>query len=234
MTYEQFLLDFPKLIAGYNPAPDVAAQIKNLELLMIIGPSGVGKSRIINELGIPYVPSDTTRPVRPGEQDGIDMYFLSDYQQILEDVRAGKFVQVIVGPGGDFYATRASSYPAGGWATMPVVAEVVPTFRSLGFARTLSAFIVPPTFDEWIRRMQVHRLSGDQLAGRLAEARRSLSFALKDDQIHFVLNDIVKDAVAQIKDLLDGRINEEREAIAKAIATANLKRIKDGTAEAGA
>lgn len=231
MTYEQFLLDFPKLIAGYKPAPDVAAQIKSLELLMIIGPSGVGKSRIINELGVPYVPSDTTRPIRPGEQDGVDMYFLSDHQQILSDVRDGKFVQVAVGPGGDFYATRASSYPASGWATMPVVADVVPTFRGLGFTRTLSAFIVPPTFEEWMRRMQIHKLSGDQLAKRLDEAQRSLTFALNDNQMHFILNDIVEDAAAQIKELVAGQTNEEREALAKAIATANLKRIKDGTAK---
>lgn len=225
MRHGEFLQILPELIVGYQPSPSVLAKIEQVQLLMVIGPSGVGKTTIINGLGIPYVPSDTTRGPRPGEQDGADMNFLSDHTQVIADIKGGKFVQAAVGPSGDFYATRASSYPDSGWATMPMVADVVPIIRKLGFKNTLSAFITPPSFEEWMRRMGSHHLDGQQLQKRLAEAKRSFNFALGDPQTHFVLNDAVSDAVVQIKALLDGNIDQKREALARQAAQREIEEI---------
>jgi ABC-type lipoprotein export system ATPase subunit len=44
MTREEFLRSLPELVRDYRPAEDVATHIKNLDLLMVIGPSGVGKT----------------------------------------------------------------------------------------------------------------------------------------------------------------------------------------------
>lgn len=215
MTREEFLNEFPALVGSYRPAPDVLAKINGVELLMVIGPSGVGKTSIIDQLKIPFIPSCTTRDPRPGEVNGRDFYFLKDYQLVFDDIESGRFVQIAVGPSGHFYATLASSYPAIGIAAMPVVADVVPVFRSLGFKRTLSAFVVPPDYDEWMRRMEVHRLSGEHLERRLAEAHRSFEFALSDGQVHFILNDDLGDAVRQVENLLKGMVDPAREAEAK-------------------
>jgi flagellar biosynthesis GTPase FlhF len=43
MTREEFLAQLPELVKNYQPAPDVLKQIGNLEVLMVVGPSGVGK-----------------------------------------------------------------------------------------------------------------------------------------------------------------------------------------------
>jgi len=51
--------------------------------LMIIGPSAVGKDTMINRLKRKYpnkinkLPSYTTRPIRSGEKDGVDYYFVT-------------------------------------------------------------------------------------------------------------------------------------------------------------
>jgi len=206
MTREAFLKNLPELAKNYQPAPEVLKKIKSITLLMVIGPSGVGKTTLINKLGLDFVPSDTTRKPREDERHGIDMYFLTDYQQVASDIHSGRFVQVAIGPGGDFYATRDSSYPDSGTAVLPVVTDVVPIFRHLGFSKTISAFIVPPTYDEWMRRMSSHKLQGEQLDKRLAEAERSLAFARSDKQMHFILNDDVEPAVSQLKGLTGGNI----------------------------
>lgn len=222
MTGEDFIKQLPDLAADYQPDPKVLSKIGDISLLMLIGPSGVGKTTLINKLGLHYVPSDTTRDIRPGEKEGEDFYFLKDYDKAVSDIRAGQLVQIAVGAAGDLYSTHASSYPESGWGVMPVMADVVPIFRKLGFKETISAFIVPPSYSEWMRRMKSHPITSEQLIKRLAEAKRSLNLALSDQQIHLILNDNLEKAVAQTKELLDGKVDENREQTARQAAQAML------------
>lgn len=222
MTREEFLKQLPELAANYNPAPDVLTKIGNLDLLMVIGPSGVGKTSVINKLGLQYVPSDTTREPRPGEKEGEDFYFRTDYDQIVSELKNGQFVQVAVDSGGDLKATRASPYPNSGTIVMAIVTDVVPIMRKLGFGKTTSAFITPPSYEEWMRRLGAHELQGEKPNKRLAEAKRSLTFALSDAEMHFILNDNLDEAVYQTKELISGQIDTERERKASHAAQAML------------
>lgn len=217
MTREEFLKQLPELIKNYKPASDVASYINNLTLLMIVGPSGAGKTSLIRDLEMKYVVADNTRPPRPDEEEGADYYFRQDYGQVVEDIISGRFVQVAVDSGGDLKATRAAAYPSSGAAVMAVVADAVPIFRGLGFRQTISIFVTPPSYDEWMRRLNVHNLNHKQQISRLAEAARSLEFALHDQDIHFVLNDNLGRAVEQTKNILEGKVDEQREDQAKTI-----------------
>jgi guanylate kinase len=218
MTRDEFKKQLPDLVRNYVPASDVANHIKNLDLLMVIGPSGVGKTAIINRLNLKYIISDTTRDRRPDEKEGVDYYFRQDYGQIIEEIKNGRFVQVAVDSGGDLKATRDSTYPDSGIAVMAVVAGVVPNFRQLGFRKTISVFITPPSFEEWMQRLDVHNLSAEQQAMRLSEAARSLEFALNDKEVHLILNDNIVEAVNQTKNSLEGIVDQEREAKARSTA----------------
>ena len=193
---------------------------------MIIGPSGVGKSTLIEQSGFAFVPSDTTRDIRPVEQEGVDMYFRKDYDQVIDDIKAGRFVQIVPFATGDLYATKDTSYPTSGVAIMPVMVDAIPVFRELGFAKTISAFISPPSYTEWMRRMETHIGTAQQLERRLSEADRSLKFALNDQNIHFILNDNVDLALEQLKDLVSGRVDDAREQNAKKAATAILHQLQ--------
>jgi guanylate kinase len=218
MTREEFLKQLPELVRNYKPAFDVTSHIKNLDLLMLIGPSGVGKTAIINRLNLKYIVSDTTREPRPDEKEGVDYYFRQDYDNIVAEMKDGRFAQTVIDPGGDLKATRDSTYPESGIAVMAVVAGVVQNFRQLGFRKTFSVFIIPPSFEEWMQRLDVHKLSAEQQALRLAEAARSLEFALNDKEVHLILNDDIEEAVNQTKNVLEGIVDQEREAEALSIA----------------
>lgn len=56
----------------------------NIKPLLFLGPSGVGKDTIINRLIDSYpnifykLPSYTTRPMRPGEKEGVDYFFINE------------------------------------------------------------------------------------------------------------------------------------------------------------
>jgi guanylate kinase len=218
MTRDEFSKQLPELVKNYKPATDVASHIKNLDLLMVVGPSGSGKTAIINRLHLKYIVSHTTRDLRADEKEGIDYYFRQDYDQIINEIKEGRFVQVAVDSGGDLKATRDDAYPDSGIAVMAVIASVVPGYRQLGFRKTISVFITPPSFEEWMQRLDVHELSAEQQALRLAEAARSLEFALNDKDVHLILNDDIIEAVNQVKNVLEGNIDQERENEARSIA----------------
>ncbi|HEU4984239.1 MAG TPA: hypothetical protein VFT58_01250, partial [Nitrososphaera sp.] len=89
-------------------------------LLMTMGASHSGKTTLMRASGIPMVIGDCSRPPRPGEQDGVDYYFRR-LDDMVEDAKAGEYVQLALGPAGDLKGTRASSYPPEGLATFAVV-----------------------------------------------------------------------------------------------------------------
>jgi guanylate kinase len=218
MTREEFQEQLPVLAKNYRPALDVVDHVARINVLIVVGPSGVGKTTIIDRLPYKYVPSDTTRAPRPGETEGVDFYFRTDYDQIARDMRGGRFVQVAVDSGGDLKATRSSSYPEEGEVVMAVIADVVPIFRNLGFAKTSTVFITPPSYDEWMRRLQQHNFEQEQLNRRLEEAKRSFAFALSDEKTHFILSDEIDAATRQVTELMNGKIDDAREMRAQSIA----------------
>ena len=62
------------------------------KLLVISGPSGVGKSTVIGILmgmrgNMEFSVSATTRPPRPGETDGVEYFFVSreEFDRMIED-----------------------------------------------------------------------------------------------------------------------------------------------------
>ncbi len=226
MTREEFLNQLPQLAKGYKPAPDITKHIHNVELLIVVGSSGVGKTSLMYKLGLKYITSDNTRFPRPEEKEGVDYFFRRDYDKIVQQIKAGRFVQVAVDSSGDLKATRDTSYPDSGLAVTPAVYDAVPIFRQLGFKKTTSVLVIPPSFDEWMRRLNSHKLSPEYQIRRLAGAARTLEFALHDPQMHFILNDDLQKAVTQTKNILAGKIDQQLEDKAKAIAQTLLANVE--------
>ena len=65
-------------------------------IFVILGKSGCGKSTLVNsvcqQLGISNVVATTTRPIRQGELDGIDYYFVTD-EEFQKGIQNNDFVQ---------------------------------------------------------------------------------------------------------------------------------------------
>ena len=81
-------------------------------LLVLSGPSGVGKTTVARRLleantNLKRVVTCTTRDAREGEIDGVDYYFL-DKSEFLERLESGKFLEHAV-VYGKYYGTLKSS-----------------------------------------------------------------------------------------------------------------------------
>ncbi len=225
MTHEDFLQAAAATLPHYQSSVVAREHLAQVDLIAIIGPSGVGKSTIIKSLGIPLVPSDMTRDKRIDEIDGEDASFRTDYDRMNEEIVNGDFAQFVIGPDGEFYATRAASYPAKGPATMPLVASALPAMRQIGFRTVVPIFVAVPTFEEWMRRFAERSMPIDRQQKRLHEAKESLERSLADAETIFVLNDSVSRAVADIKHIVsDNRsYSADRALAAKSAATEMLR-----------
>jgi hypothetical protein len=73
-----------------------------------------------------------------------------------------------------------------------------------------------------MRRMSEQQMTVEQRAKRLSEAKISFEFGLSDQQTHFILCDDINESAGQVKDLLNGQLNEVLEAEARAVAQSLL------------
>ena len=176
-------------------------------VFVITGPSGVGKGTLIRtlveqipELGLSV--SATTRPPRPGEQEGVDYHFLSD-DEFDARVRAGEFVEH-ARYSGRRYGTLRSELERRIRAGVPVVLEIeVQGARQVREALpdAVQIFIAPPS-EEALRTRLIGRGTDapEAVERRLQTAREEL--AARDEFHHVVVNDRLEDAVAQLADIV--------------------------------
>lgn len=180
------------------------------KLIVISGPSGSGKSTVLKEVfrrcPVPLVwsVSATTRPARPGEEDGKDYHFLSvdDFQRRRE---AGEFLECFEVYGrGHWYGTLDSEVAPrlkdGKWVVLEI--DVDGSMAVLEkYPDAITIFIRPASIEELDRRLTDRGTeSREEIERRLDVARRELKSI--DRYRHVVVNENVEDAFTQLCDLL--------------------------------
>ena len=183
-------------------------------LVVISGPSGVGKTTIckalVDRLGAQLSVSATTRPVGSGERNGQDYLFLSEQQfkQHLDNADFLEHAQVF----GHHYGTLAEPVIEALRADRIVVLEIdvngaKQIRKRFGGARMF--LILPPAPDTLSDRLKTRRRDGQSvIAERLAKADGEIRFARESGCYDYtVVNDNLEDAIDEIVTL----ISQERE-----------------------
>ncbi len=212
------------LQANYQANDQVQGQLSHVNLIAVVGPTGAGKSTVVRQSGLPFVIGDTTRPPREGEIQGRDYNFRSDFNNVVEEIERGEFVQFVVQRASEIYGTKASSFPSSGACAMSILASALPSFRKLGFASVVPVYIVPPNHTEWMHRISAHR--DKDLESRLLEAKESLRVALSDPTYVFVLNDQLDAAVESLRAVVRGTVDQTASARARSSANTLYEHIQ--------
>jgi guanylate kinase len=185
------------------------------KLVIISGPSGVGKTTVLKRLydrcRLPLAPSvsATTRPMRPGEKEGVNYHFLTD-QQFQRHRQQGDFLECVEVFGrGHWYGTLrepvSTGLSAGKWVVLEIDVE--------GAARVLkhhpeaiTIFIHPGSIEELERRLRGRGTEIEAaLQRRLEVAQRELDAA--PTYQHIVTNQSVDQTVQDICQLLEALEN---------------------------
>lgn len=180
------------------------------DLLVVCGPSGVGKGTVIRELlqrrpDIWLSVSTTTRSPRPGEQDGREYFFVSP-DQFRAIAAADGFLEWAE-YAGNLYGTAVAPVAEHLAAGRPVVLEIdVAGARQVRLAHpeALFVFLAPPSLTELRSRLAGRGTESAAVAEqRLRAAEQELAAVGEFD--HVVVNAQVPAAVDKLLQLWDRR-----------------------------
>ena len=173
--------------------------------MIISGPSGAGKSTVLRELAQTRLPfefsiSATTRAPRPGEENGVDYWFLEadDFASKREE---NEFLECMEVFGrGDWYGTLrqpvATGLNSGKWVVLEIdVDGAAAVLKKAPTATTI--FMHPGSMAELERRLRSRGTEReDALLRRLDVAKKELE--RRNEYQHEVINDTTENAVKSI------------------------------------
>jgi guanylate kinase len=176
-------------------------------LVVLTGPSGVGKGTLVSHLRQRHPElylsvSVTTRPPRPGEQEGVNYYFRTR-EEFLRLVEAGELLEWAQ-YAGNFYGTPRQivfeKLSQGQDVLLEIELAGARQVRKL-CPEAIRIFLSPPSLEELERRIrQRGQDSEDSIERRLQQARKELE--AKDEFDYVIVNDNLERALQELEALL--------------------------------
>lgn len=176
-------------------------------LFIITGPSGAGKgsvlSRVLPSLENVFLSvSATTRKPRPGEEDGVNYYFISR-ERFDEMVERGELLEHAEYVG-NCYGTPEGPVNRRLEDGQDVILEIEVQGALIVKEKRPDAvlvFIVPPSFDILERRLRNRGTEAEEVVEkRLQKARAECAHI--DDYDFIVVNDLLDDAVRDLSAII--------------------------------
>lgn len=199
LTPEQ-VEEYALQVQSYHPNGQIVYDFARSNFAVIAGPTGVGKDTLRNAMledpAFIKILSTTSRPLRPGEQDGVEYHFntLDFFDEGIEERR---FLQVALVHKQqlaclDFRDIEQLSSEQIGLSILVVQTEV--GLRKLN-PDLKTIFLVPPNLSILLERMKKDRtISDDELNRRIEAVGNELQIAIKQPSYYCVVNDYISRA----------------------------------------
>ncbi|WP_025733341.1 guanylate kinase [Carnimonas nigrificans] len=188
-------------------------------LFIVSAPSGAGKTSLIKALlervkGIGVSISHTTRAMRPGEQQGVNYYFVThdEFHAMVSEGAFFEHAQVFDNLYGTSRAEVERRLAQGEDVILEIDWQGAQQVRALEPAAR-SIFILPPSRTALAERLNHRGQDSDEIiAGRMREAVSEMSH--HDEYDYLIVNTVFDEALEQ----LEAIISAERNVLARARA----------------
>jgi guanylate kinase len=191
-------------------------------LYIISAPSGAGKTSLVNALvssesGIAVSISHTTRPMRPGEVDGVNYHFVDQptFTRMIAENRFLEFAQVF----DHYYGTSRDAVSRKLGEGIDVILEI--DWQGAQQVRTLipgaiGIFILVPSLADLERRLKLRGEDSDEvIARRMRDAMSEMSHYHEYD--YLIVNQNFDQALADLRAIVRAsrlRTAVQRQALA--------------------
>lgn len=191
--------------------------MKKGSIIIISGPSGVGKKTIIDqfihndELNLCYSISMTTREPREGEKNGVDYYFVSDeeFNEAIKNNKLLEWAEFATNKYGTPIERLYEKINEGKNVILEIeVVGAMDVMAKLDKSEYFSIFIVPPSIDELKKRLiKRNTESIEKINKRIERAKVEITTTRNYDYV--VLNDDATRAMIEITDIIKKEIEKQ-------------------------
>ncbi len=187
--------------------PSASASPQTGQLILLTGPSGVGKGTLLQALrqrhpDLPVSVSATTRPPRPGEVEGKNYYFVTrdQFQDLIDQGALLEWAEFA----GNYYGTPRApvmeKLTAGQGVILEIELEGARQVRQT-FPESLQVFVLPPSLAELEHRIRQRGQDSEAaIARRLSRARVEIEAAPEFDIQ--IVNDHLESALKQLEQVV--------------------------------
>lgn len=174
-------------------------------LIVISGPSGVGKDTVLAKMKqsrrlLHYVVTATTRPQRPGEKNGLDYHFVSEeqFKRMIETGQLLEWANVY----GNLYGVPKGQVQQALAQGLDVMVKVdvqgAATIKNI-LPQAVFIFLTPPSLDQLERRLRERKTeSTEELKLRMENTRREMDSLPLFDYVVVNHQDRLDSTIAQI------------------------------------
>ncbi|MBR6127915.1 guanylate kinase [bacterium] len=179
----------------------------NNKIYILSGSSGVGKDTILKTFLSKHPEfklsvSHTTRPIRPGEVNGVDYYFVKD-EDFYHGMENGEFLEWAIFSG-NYYGTKKDSLKYMLEKTDNVILKL-DTKGALKVKKLIPEavliFVAPPSLEELEARLRGRNTESEEaIQKRLSAIKTEMKNAEKFD--YKIVNDTIDNAVESLENIL--------------------------------
>ena len=193
-------------------------------LIVVSGPSGTGKSTIVNTVldtcnDLSFSVSATTRQQREGETEGVDYFFVTKgrFQQMIDNNELLEHAEYV----GNYYGTPRKAVldkiENGSSILLDIEVQGAEQVKDQ-FPEAVTMFVIPPSWEELERRL-VNRGTDsiEKIQARLKQAKSEIEKIENYDYI--IVNDVLETAISEVISIIatqnykyNKRINDLTEA----------------------
>jgi guanylate kinase len=209
---------FQEILSKYDVSESAKQALAEIKLVLLIAPTSAGKNTIIRrqlQTGRYYfIVSDTTRPPRENdgvmEQNGREYWFRTE-EEMINDLKNGEYLEAEI-----IHGQKVSGISIRELKKDHVQHKIAITDVDLKGMHhvmrakpdTFAVMLVPPSFDEWQRRLNSRgRMSEQELKRRLKTAQQLFDDGLSQDYYQFVISENVEQSASLIDAIVEGKSN---------------------------
>jgi guanylate kinase len=212
--YSEFKAELEK----YHVSESALSALEDIKLVLLIGLTSSGRGTILRHQVATgryyYIVSDTTRPPRTNdgvaEQNGVEYWFRSE-EEILEDIRQGMYLEAELIHGQQVSGISIRELKkAKAEGKIPIADVDLQGVHNIVKVKpdTEVIMIIPPSFEEWQRRLAKRGvMRPDEQRRRMETAQRILEDAQRERYYNFVISENVEQSAGIIDAIVEGKAN---------------------------